>query len=131
VVAVGYCGGFLVKEGFAWVGGIAAVGRQRVKIGDKGPLDCRERRGYHTLGETARRPTERDRTPLPACERVPRCGADPRGETWWRVGRVGYLLLGVCRALGRRIDSPLEVLSDRTKNRPLKAERAALWAGYW
>jgi hypothetical protein len=62
-VVLGYCCGFLVKEGFAWVGGIAAVGRERVKIGDKGPLDWirldwRDRREYHTLGETARRPNE-------------------------------------------------------------------------
>jgi hypothetical protein len=49
VVVVGYCGGFLVKEGFAWVGGIAAVGRQRVKIGDKGPLDWIAERGENTI----------------------------------------------------------------------------------
>jgi hypothetical protein len=41
------------------------------------------------------------------------------------------LLLGVCRALGRRIDSPLEVLRIVPRIEPLKAERAALWAGHW
>ena len=78
MVVLGYCCGFLVKEGFAWVGGIAAVGRQRVKIGDKGPLDWFGERGEDTIPwerQHGDRPNETGPRP-PACERVPRCRAD-------------------------------------------------------
>jgi hypothetical protein len=82
VVVLGYCCGFLVKEGFAWVGGIAVVGRQRVKIGDKGPLDWIGldwgERGEDSIPWERQhddRPNEIGPRP-PACERVSRCGAD-------------------------------------------------------
>ena len=37
MVVLGYCGGFLVKGGFAWVGGIAGVGQEGIEIEDSWP----------------------------------------------------------------------------------------------
>ena len=62
MVVLGYCCGFLVKEGLAWVGGIAAVGRQRVKIEDKGPLDWIGLEREETIPYLGRDSTTTERT---------------------------------------------------------------------
>jgi hypothetical protein len=73
VVVLGYCCGFLVKEGFAWVGGIAAVGRQRVKIEDKRPLDWIGLEREETIPYLGRDSTTTDRTRSDPAPRMRTC----------------------------------------------------------
>jgi hypothetical protein len=125
-VALGYCCGFLVEGGFAWVGGIAGVGQVRVEI--EGSWSA----GLHWRGED-RQQRERyqdlqDRTPLPAWERVPVYGADRHAAK--RGGESGES--GTCFwEFVDRLDGGLSRISKYRspyQESTVEGFEAALWA---